>query len=480
MGYHFKCIALLVLLACNLFSQDSTATGSSADSWIGKYVFSNTKADVTYRYAILIDKKSDTYVGNIQITGGFTRQDILCYTKTEGAKIHLFFSGYKDYDEMIFKYGDIIATLDKKSSGEIDAYIYGFEPLPKKDAVLKEKKKELIDLPEGMTVNGYAESYYVWDTDKNNFLRQFTGTSVYRDQFRMVIAQISGAYSTKHFRGALAFHFGDLPDFNWPNINSLKYIQEANIGFSPVKDLWFDFGYFNTHIGSESVYPRYNFFNTFALVTYFEPIYQSGIRVSYARKKFYGQLHLLNGYNQLTDNNKNKSVGVQLGFKPNDYVDFTYNNIIGNEQPEELNNPKIRIQSDLVVKIFAGKKVDMLLGFDHVYQQKSQIADTTKAANIFSGQFSIRIRPHKKFSVSARYEYHQDKDGFLSGVFTNSAGELTGLIAQGFTLGIELSPVPFGFLRLEGRYLIAKNDQKIFFENKNSRFEVVFSAGAGF
>ncbi len=473
-----KYFAVLIFFV-RLMLVSSIPAQDSSEAWIGKYVFENTKAGVTYRYEILIDKKNNVYVGDIKITGGFTRQDILCYTKLEGNKIHLFFSGYKDYDEMLFKYGDNIATLERKSTGEVDAYIYGFEPLPKKDATLKENNS-IVTLPEGMTLNGYVETYYAWDTDKDKHLRQYSATSPYRDQFRLGIAQISGAYSTKIFRSAVAFHFGDIPDFNWPDIGSLKHIQEANIGFSPAKDLWFDFGFFNTHIGAESVYPRYNFFNIFALVTYFEPIYASGIRVCYSKNKFYSQLHLMNGYNQLTDNNKNKSVGVQLGFKPNDHVDFTYNNIIGNEQPTESNNPKTRIQNNLVVKIFAGKYVDMLLGFDYAYQQKSQIADSLLGATMYSGLFSIRVRPHKKFSISARYEYHNDKDGFLSGTFTNSDGNLTGLIAQGFTLGIEVNPVPFGFLRLESRYLMAKDNQKIFFDNKNTRFEVVFSAGAGF
>ena len=459
-----------VLISTVLFSQDT-------DVWTGKYSFDNIKSGTEYHYEILIDH--GFYTSRLKITGGYTRQDIMCYTKTEAGKIHLYFSGYNDYDEMIFKYGDLIATLERKPSLEVNAYLYGFEPLPKKNAALKESKP-LIALPEGMTVNGYIETYYAWDTDKDKSPRQLSATSPYRDEFRLVIAQISGSYSVKHFRSSLAFHFGDLPDYNWPDNGSLKYIQEANFGFSPAKRLWFDLGYFITHIGAESIFPRYNFFNTLALVTYYEPIYQSGIRVSYSRKKFYGQFHLLNGYNQLTDNNKNKSVGLQLGYKPNDNLDFTYNNIFGNEQPSEANNPKVRLQNNFVIKVTAGKKTDLLLGFDYAYQEKSKITDSLKGANMYSGFLSVKFKPHKMFSVSARYEYHSDKDGFLSGVFVNSDGGLTGLEAMGFTLGFEFNPVPFGFLRLESRYLVAKKNQKIFYDDKNTRFEAVFSAGAGF
>ncbi len=475
MGY-LKFFAALIVFASSASAQDFSAQDTSA--WTGKYVFENNKAGTAYRYEILIDTKSGQYVGNVKITGGYTRQDILCYTKLEGSKIHLFFSGYKDYDEIIFKYGDIIATLERMPNNQVDAYIYGFEPLPKKDAVLKETS--IIPLPEGMTLNGYAETYYVWDTDKDKSLRQYSATSPYRDEFRLGIAQLNGSYSTKRFRAALGFHFGDIPNVNWPDISTLRFVQEANIGFSPAKNLWFDFGYFITHIGAESIFPRYNWFNTMAFVTYFEPIFQSGVRVCYNIKKFYSQLHILNGYNQLTDNNKNKSIGLQLGFKPNNNLDITYNNIFGNEQPSESNNPKTRLQNNLVVKFFAGKYVDILFGFDAAFQKKSQLADSNRSAAMYSGLLALRVRPYKKFSFAARYEYHNDKDGFLSGVFTNSDGALTGLIAQGFTLGVEVNPVPFGFLRLEGRYIIAKNDQKIFFDNSNSRFEVVFSAGAGF
>ena len=135
---------------------------------------------------------------------------------------------------------------------------------------------------------------------------------------------------------------------------------------------------------------------------------------------------------------------------------------------------------NILALAFVSVILDMLLGFDYAFQEKSKITDTTASASMLSGLFAIRVRPTNKFAISGRYEYHSDKDGFLSGTFLNSDNEFTGLEATGFTLGFEFKPVDFGYLRLDGRYLMAKDNQKIFFDNKNTRFESIFSVGASF
>ncbi len=330
-----------------------------------------------------------------------------------------------------------------------------------------------------IVLSGHLETYYTWDTDKDKSLRQFSSTSPYRDMFRINIAQLSGSYSSERFRGILTIHAGDIVDVNWTQTNSLKYIQEANLGFMVSNNFWVDAGLFLTHVGTESIFPRYNFLNTLALATYYEPIYQTGVKLSYSSGKFYGSFHLCNGFNQLADNNKNKSIGLQLGYKPNDKLEFTYNNIFGNEQPPE-NNPKVRLYNNLVVKFFPSNEIDVLVGMDHCYQGNSSLNDSTHGANLISGLFAMRYRFSEKFYASYRLEYHNDKSGFLSGTFLNSDNTISGLEALGFTLGMEFKPVDFGYVRIEGRYLKAKDSQKIFYESKSARFEIILSTGAGF
>src|SRR5258706_15006371 len=107
---------------------------------------------------------------------------------------------------------------------------------------LKEKKGILAGLTGDFTVNGYVDTYIAYDNDKNSTPRQFSSIAPYRDEFRLNLAMISVRYSNDKLRGNVAIHFGDVPKLNWPQAPNdyLQFVQEANLGFSPSKNLWID------------------------------------------------------------------------------------------------------------------------------------------------------------------------------------------------------------------------------------------------
>jgi opacity protein-like surface antigen len=345
----------------------------------------------------------------------------------------------------------------------------------------KEKKGLFAGFPEELTLSGYVDAYIAYDNDKGNPVRQFSAIAPYRDEFRINLAMIALRYSSKQIRSNVALQFGDIPKLNWPQAPNeyLQYIQEANIGVSPYKNSWVDAGYFLTHIGGEGLIPKYNFFTSLTLCTYFEPFYQSGIKYSYTGKKFYTSLMLLNGFNVLADNNKNKSFGLQLGYKPNDKVDFTFNNITGNEMPTGTEG-KTRIYNNLVIKIFPSKKLDVILCGDFCMQEKSKIDDATASGSMFSAFASLKYRATKKVALMLRGEIFQDNDGVMSPVYMLSDSTFSGLKAFGVSVGTEYNPTSNSYFRLEGRFLSSDSDQKIFYESKNTRAEVILSGGIEF
>jgi len=335
-------------------------------------------------------------------------------------------------------------------------------------------------------VSGYVDTYYAYDNDKNGTsLRQFSAIAPIRDEFRINLAQITGKYSSDRIRGIVTLQFGDIPKYNWPQSPNeyLQYIQEANGGFRASKNLWVDFGYFLTHIGAEGIIPKNNYLSSLALTTYYEPFYQSGIRVSYDfSEKVYGSLYLLNGFNVFADNNKNKSGGLQLGVKPNKNLEIIYNNIIGNEQPAGIPG-KTRRYNNLVFKYAVSKQLDILLGGDFCFQEKSKLTDSTSSASMFAGLLTLRYKLSPKFYLVTRGEIFQDDNGIMSGTFTNSNGKLTGLKATGVAFGIEHRPIDNGYIRVETRYLKTNDDLKIFSDGVNprdSRTEVIFTTGVEF
>jgi len=331
-------------------------------------------------------------------------------------------------------------------------------------------------LPKNLELHGFIDTYYNYNTDKSSSPKFFPSVSPYRDQFRLNIAQLSLRYNSDEFRGNLTFQYGDIPDVNWEPSTKYKFIQEANIGFTPFNKFWIDAGYFQTHLGAEG-FPPNNFLNSNALISVAEPNFQSELKFSYEfSNKFNAAFHLMNGSNLYEDNNKNKSIGLQLNYSPKENLQFTYNNIIGNEIPSTDNNPRTGFLHNFIISYSPNDKIDLLGNFDIGHREKSKLNDTTLTAYAYGGLISARYKFNKKFSSSLRCEYYQDLDGILSGVVYGSSGAK----GNGFTVGAEYKPIDYAYLRLEYYFLRMDANQKVFYDNNNIRHELNLSFGFGY
>jgi len=330
--------------------------------------------------------------------------------------------------------------------------------------------QEILELPENFRINANIDFYYAFDTDKGKKIREFSSESLIRDEFRLNLARISAAYYNDFFRGKLSLHYGDIPKYNWLTDN--PNLGEANIGFSPLKNLWIDAGYFITHVGAES-FPSDNFFSSFSLVSNYQPFYQSGIIFSYDfSSEISSSLFILNGYNLIEDNNKNKSFGVSFSYFPSDNISVTYNNIFGNEIPEGSPG-KFHILNNLVLNFLPCERLETLLDIDFGMQEKSKVNFPDETAYAYGIMLSGRFKLLPVLSTSLRGEFYEDADGVYSGLITNDRG----LKGNGITLGFEYNPVKNSYIRLEGRYIRLNNEAKIFYNGNNDRGEVIFSMG---
>lgn len=339
--------------------------------------------------------------------------------------------------------------------------------------VSKSQENEVKEFFKNFRVGTYVDAYYAYDNDKNIFQEQrlLDFISPYRDQIRLNIAAVSLNYNTEKIRSNITMHYGDIPDVNWKPYTKFDMIQEANVGFSPYKNLWIDAGYFTTHIGAED-FPNNNFLSSFSLPAYGEPYLQSGFKIGYDfNDKFSASLHLINGYNLFEDNNKNKSFGIQLVYTPIEPLSVTYNNIIGNEMPADVNG-KTRMFHNLIFNVSPHKKIDVIASLDFCMQENSKLSDTTSAAFTYGGLLSLRYKFNPKFSAAIRGEFYQDLDGVLSG----NTGSYNWLKGNGVALGCEYRPIEFAYVKIEGRYLRLDNETKVFHQG-NDRFEGTLNIG---
>lgn len=324
------------------------------------------------------------------------------------------------------------------------------------------------------SINAYIDTYYSIDNDKSagSNPRMFDLLSPYRDQISLNIAQLSLKYNDEKIRGTFTMHFGDIPDVNWGPVTKTKYVQEANVGFSPVKNLWIDGGYFLTHIGAES-FPRFNFLSSFSLPANYEPFLQSGLRVGYDfSDKFSASLYALNGFNIFEDNNKNKSFGAQLNYIPLPELKIVYNNIIGNEQPTGIQG-KTRTLNNLIFNVYPHEKIDIVASADFGMQEKSSLSDSTKTAYYYGASVAGRYRFSPNYSASIRGDFFQDLECVVSMPLTNGRG----VKANSLSLGFEYKPVEKAYVRFEYRYVIMDGEQKIFEDNSNTRSEATITLG---
>ena len=324
------------------------------------------------------------------------------------------------------------------------------------------------------SINAYVDTYYSIDNDKSSGFnpRMFDLFSPYRDQIGLNIAQLTLNYNNEKIRSTFTMHFGDIPDVNWGPVTRTKYIQEANVGFSLVKNLWIDGGYFLTHIGAES-FPRFNFFSSFSLPADYEPFLQSGLRIGYDfSDEFSASLYALNGFNMFEDNNKNKSAGMQLNYTPFPELNIVYNNIIGNEQPTGMQG-KTRMLNNLIFNIYPLKKLDIVAFADFGLQENSSLSDSLKTAYYYGASVAARYRFSNNYSASIRTDFFQDLNCVVSSPLNNGRG----VKANALSLGFEYKPVENAYVRFEYRYIILDGEQTIFEDNSNSRNEATITLG---
>jgi len=259
-------------------------------------------------------------------------------------------------------------------------------------------------------------------------------------------------------------HFGDIPASAW----SQKYnaIQEAHAGVRILKTLWLDAGFFKTHFGTEYLMPKDNITSSLAMVSYYEPFYESGIKLNYdPTKNLEINFFVLNGYNMFIDNNDRKSIGLGITYLLGDKGNIGYTNYLGDDAPNGTALPHTRFANNVFLNYLLYKKLSIQVGADLYLQQNSDILTGTRNALAFGWLATEKYQFLPKFAVYDRLENFVDPQGFLSSVYINNNGVITGYESVGGTLGLEYKPSINSYIRLEYRRIQMLNNEDIFLTN---------------
>lgn len=204
-----------------------------------------------------------------------------------------------------------------------------------------------------------------------------------------------------------------------------------------------DFGKFITSQGYEVIegYDGWNDNASRSLLFGFAiPFTHTGVRAgSVFSPEISGQLMVVNGWDNSTDNNRAKTVGAQVLFTPASEWTVCLTGLAGNEQPDSF-TAGARTGIDVVAVWKAGSALTLGLNADYDAERDFLGPGRDAVWGGLAGYARATLSP--KVALIARGEYFRDRDGVRTGAVQNLSE---------FTLTPEFRPAPGFALRVDLR-----------------------------
>ena len=284
---------------------------------------------------------------------------------------------------------------------------------------------------ETITVNGFVSSSYSY-----NFNRPLFSVNGYRvfdfedKSFKVDVAELVLQKPTPR-AGDAGFRVDVAAGGSIPRVSAAAGLfrdsfgngqdidlQQAYVGYlaNAGRGLRLDFGKFVTHFGYEVIdgYDGWNDNVTRSLLFgYAIPFTHTGIRAAYAfSDRVSGTVMVVNGWDDATDRNQQKSVGAQLSITPAAAWTVILNGMYGAERPDNSRDPRTLL--DLVTTWKPEGRVALGLNLDHGRERNRFLPG--EHARWDGAAAYVRIRLTGKFSVIGRAERFGDWDGVRTGL----------------------------------------------------------------
>jgi hypothetical protein len=253
----------------------------------------------------------------------------------------------------------------------------------------------------------FLDSYYAYDSNQPQVSRAYTTQPVKHDTPSINLAHLEMKIQTEKIRSRIALQAGDSVERNAAlEPGKEKYIQEAYLGTKLGEKTWVDAGIFLGNIGAESWISKDNWTYSRALNLDYVPYYSAGIRLEHqVDQKQSFQLQVINGWQNVSENNTAKALGMQYKNSLSDTLTFTYNNFLGDEKVVGKNS-RFRVYHNFILKWEVSSSWQYLYAFDvgHQSQQNNNGADP-----LFATTLTARRIFNPDQSMAFRLEYYNDR-----------------------------------------------------------------------
>lgn len=192
---------------------------------------------------------------------------------------------------------------------------------------------------------------------------------------------------------------------------ALKYFKQAYVSLKPKSwhGVEIDAGEFVTSAGAEVIETNQNWnYSRSLLFAWAIPYYHFGVRASIPFGKFTGGVQVVQGWNNVYDNNSGKTVGLNGAYAWKK-VTWTHNYYVGPEKTKT--NTGIRHLYDTTVLVNPNDNFSYYVNFDYGRDKNIGSGAATWVGIAGAARYALT----KKFAVAGRLEIFDDRDGFSTG-----------------------------------------------------------------
>ena len=189
------------------------------------------------------------------------------------------------------------------------------------------------------------------------------------------------------------------------------------------KGLQFDVGKFVTPHGAEVIETKDNFnYSRGLLFGYAISYYHYGLRAKYSFSDKYSVTgFMVNGWNDIYDNNTGKTYGVTFNWNPTKKISIAQGYMAGPETSGT--NAHWRHLSDTVVTYSPTSRLTTILNFD--YGRGDRVMGIPSPVFWTGIAGYVKYAFNDRYALATRYEYYNDHDGFTTGT-AQHLNEFTG------------------------------------------------------
>ena len=291
---------------------------------------------------------------------------------------------------------------------------------PKKDEEEKKANDGILGFFRATEITGFVDAYYGYNFNRPTIDTQLRNFDTKHNQFSLNLAEIAlekKPTPDNRLGYRMDLDFGPATDivhsFEPGGLNTFRHLEQGYLSYlAPAgKGLQIDVGKFVTQHGAEVIETKDNWnYSRSLLFALAIPYYHFGVRATYPfNDKFSLAGYVVNGWNDVVDNNHRKTYGVQAVIKPNSKFTWVQNYMAGPEQPG--NDKDWRQLSDTTVTYSPTGKVSLMGNYDYG-------VDTFLGSRVHWQGFAgyARFQVNKWYAFAPRVEWYDDHDGFTTGV----------------------------------------------------------------